>query len=275
MLIPFTKLMVAAAPADSDVVVDAKATLPQGLWSNMPTPGRMDRAAAAECGAIRPLPPSPGGAGRVEGPLSATATLTTAAITTTAATIALTKPACNRCSTSGASAPVSASNAACNALRAATNPAAANTNAASAVNTIPRVPYGCNTVVANSYATTSTNPSITPSAGLTPNRRNPSTATVPAVASTIGCKKPSVNAINATCAGSPAVTCTWVNAPCWTTTLSPNDSAAPLSEPATTTSSGCRNDGRPLITSGAITTPTKAATGTSRPNSRIRGTDGR
>ena len=155
MLIPSTKLMVAAAPAASDVVVDAKATLPQGLWSNLPTPGRMDRAAAAECGAIRPLPPSPGGAGRVEGPLSATATLTTAAITTTAATIAATKPACNRCSTAGASvpcasAPVSASNAACNALRAATNPAAANTNAASAVNTIPRVPYGCNTVVANS-----------------------------------------------------------------------------------------------------------------------------
>ena len=88
MLIPFTKLMVAAAPAASDVVVDAKATLPQGLWSNLPTPGRMDPAAAAECGAIRPLPPSPGGAGRVEGPLSATATLTTAAITTTAATIA-------------------------------------------------------------------------------------------------------------------------------------------------------------------------------------------
>src|ERR1700759_3197053 len=127
----------------------------------------MDRPAAEECGEIRPMPPSPVAAGAVEGPLSATATLTTAAITTTAATIALTKPACNRCSTSGASvprasAPVSASNAACNALRAATNPAAANTDAASAVNTIPRVPYGCNTVVANSYATTSTNPSITP-----------------------------------------------------------------------------------------------------------------
>src|ERR1700761_6132098 len=245
----------------------------------MPTQGRMDRAAAAECGAIRPLPPSPGGAGRVEGPLSATATLTSAAITTTAATIALTKPACNRCSTSGASvpcasAPVSASNAACNALRAATNHAAAYTTAASAVNTIPRVPYGCIMVVSNSYATTSANPSITPSTGLPPNRRSPSTPTVAAVASTIGCKKPNVNAINATCAGSPAVTCTWVNAPCWTTTLSPSDSAAPLSEPATTTSSGCRNDGRALTSSGAITAATNAATGISRPNSRIRGTGG-
>src|SRR5258707_2271805 len=103
MLIPFTKLMVAAAPAASDVVVDAKATLPQGLWSNLPTPGEMDRAAAAECGAIRPPPPSPGGAGRVEGPLSATATLSTAPMNTTVATLTVTKPACNRCSTPGAS----------------------------------------------------------------------------------------------------------------------------------------------------------------------------
>src|ERR1700722_20978163 len=95
MLIPFTKLMVMAAPAASDVVVDAKATLPQGLWLNLPTPGRMDRAAAAECGAIR-SPPSPGGAGRVEGPLSATAKLTTAAITTSDATIAVTRCACDR-----------------------------------------------------------------------------------------------------------------------------------------------------------------------------------
>src|ERR1700690_759856 len=103
MLIPFTKLMVEAVPAASDVVVDAKPTRPQGRWPNLPPPGEMDRAAAAECGAIRPLPPSPGGAGRVEGPLSATATLTTAAITTTAATIAPTNPACNRCSTPAAS----------------------------------------------------------------------------------------------------------------------------------------------------------------------------
>src|SRR3984957_11832266 len=105
MLIPFTKLMGMAAPAASDVVVDAKATLPPGLCPALLPRGRMHGPAAAECGAIRSLPPSPGGAGRVEGPLSATATLTTAAITTTAATIALTKPAGNRYSTSGAYAP--------------------------------------------------------------------------------------------------------------------------------------------------------------------------
>ena len=154
MLIPSTRLMVVAVPAASEVVLDAKATLPQGLWPNWPIAGRMDPAAAAECGAMLPLPPCPGGVGCVALPPNTTATLTAAAITTMTATIAVTNPACNRCSTSPAaftsvSAPVSASNASCSPLRAAANPAPANTNVARAVSTIPRVPYGCSKVLAN------------------------------------------------------------------------------------------------------------------------------
>jgi len=83
MLIPFTKLMVAAAPAASDVVVDAKATRPKALvefaYPGGDGPGRRQQSARDPSAAALSR-----GAGRVEGPLSATATLTTAAITTTA-----------------------------------------------------------------------------------------------------------------------------------------------------------------------------------------------
>ena len=56
------KSMVAAAPAASDVVVDAKATLPQGFWSSLPTQGGMNRPrqSAARSVRCRPLPAARG-----------------------------------------------------------------------------------------------------------------------------------------------------------------------------------------------------------------------
>src|ERR1700758_5189281 len=145
MLIPSARLTVAAEPAASDELLDAKATLPQGRFPDWPGVRCRDPVADARCGAILPLPPCPGGVGCVAVPLITTAKLAAAATTTTTATIAATNPACNRCSVcpaagESASDPASASSASCTPSRAAANPAPANRNAANAVNTIPRVP---------------------------------------------------------------------------------------------------------------------------------------
>src|SRR5271166_992712 len=94
-------------------------------------------------------PPGPvlGGMGWVDGPLNTTAAVTPTANITTTTMIAATTAPCNRCSTGPASG--AAPTAVCSAVRVTNRPAPASTNATSMVSTIPRLPYGCSSVVAN------------------------------------------------------------------------------------------------------------------------------
>ena len=74
--------------------------------------------------------------------------------------------------------------------------------------------------------------------------------------------------------GRPVIATRWVKAPRCTTMLIPSDRADPLSEQATTPSTGWANADRAVISTGVINSAIKVTTPTTNPSSRISVIDG-